>query len=69
MAVTRTTKAPARVIKDSPMRSTLGKKRIRKAIQEVLRESAADKTRSVRVGTPRSETERRAQEYRSANRK
>ena len=30
-----------RVVKDSPMRGTLGKRRIRKAIQEVLRESPA----------------------------
>ncbi len=38
MATTSATKAPGRVIKDPPMPSTLGKQRIRKAIQEVMRD-------------------------------
>ena len=38
MGITKTTKARVRVIKDPPMPSTLGKDRIREAIQEVMRE-------------------------------
>ncbi|HEV8487349.1 MAG TPA: hypothetical protein VGV87_27620 [Blastocatellia bacterium] len=38
MATTSTMKAPGRVVKDPPMPSTLGKQRIRRAIQEVMKD-------------------------------